>query len=103
MISTARLPCLSILAAAARARSRLGGSCASQSMQLLALVMAAAMGCLISCAGDAAISPGVLARLRKRIVWSIQASVWNRPDVAAQPIVVSGMLNKQIGAGTRCP
>jgi hypothetical protein len=32
-------------------------------MQLLALVMAAAMGCLISCAIDAAISPNVLTRL----------------------------------------
>src|SRR5260370_155803 len=48
MISAARFPYLSIRAAAARARSRLGGSCASHSMQLLALVMAAAMGCLIS-------------------------------------------------------
>src|SRR6202790_2393411 len=63
MISAARFPYLSILAAAARARSRLGGSCASHSMQLLALVMAAAMGCLISCASDAAISPNVLTRL----------------------------------------
>src|SRR6476659_2712269 len=62
MISAARFPYLSILAAAARARSRLGGSCASHSMQLLALVMAAAMGCLISCASDAAISPNVLTR-----------------------------------------
>src|SRR6266478_2821209 len=53
MISAARFPYLSILAAAARARSRLGGSCASHSMQLLALVMAAAMGCLISCAREA--------------------------------------------------
>ena len=53
MISAARFPYLSILAAAARARSRLGGSCASDSMQLLALVMAAATGCLISCASDA--------------------------------------------------
>src|ERR1700676_381418 len=63
MISAARFPYLSSLAAAARARSRLGGSCASHSMQLLALVMAAAMGCLISCASDAAISPNVLTRL----------------------------------------
>ncbi len=62
MISAARFPYLSILAAAARARSRLGGSCASHSMQLLALVIAAAMGCLISCAKDAAISPNVLTR-----------------------------------------
>src|ERR1700678_2004712 len=31
------------MAAAARVRSRLGGSCASHSMQLLALVMAAAL------------------------------------------------------------
>jgi hypothetical protein len=31
-------------------------------MQLLALVMVAAMGCLISCASDAAISPNVLTR-----------------------------------------
>ncbi len=38
MISAARFPYLSILAAAARARSRLGGSCASHSMQVLALV-----------------------------------------------------------------
>jgi hypothetical protein len=63
MISAARFPYLSILAAAARARSRLGGSCASHSMQLLTLVMAAATGCLISCASDAAISPNVLTRL----------------------------------------
>ena len=38
-ISAARFPYLSILPAAARAQSRLGGSCASHSMQLLALVM----------------------------------------------------------------
>src|SRR3984957_5349155 len=63
MTSAARFPYLSILAAAARARSRLGGSCDSHSMQLLALVMAAAMGCLISCASDAALSPNVLTRL----------------------------------------
>jgi hypothetical protein len=40
MISAARFPYLSILSAAALARSRLGGSCASHSRQLLALVMA---------------------------------------------------------------
>jgi len=45
MISAARFPYLLIRVAAARARSRFGGSCASHSMQLLALVMAAAMGC----------------------------------------------------------
>src|SRR5580693_7231435 len=63
MISAARFPYLSIRAAAARARSRFGGSCPSHSRQLLALVMAAAMGCLISCASEAAISPNVLTRL----------------------------------------
>src|ERR1035438_5075972 len=46
MISAARFPYLSIRVAAARARSRLGGSCKSHSMQLLALVIAAAMSCL---------------------------------------------------------
>jgi hypothetical protein len=48
-----------------RARSRLGGSCASHSMQLLALVIAAAMGCFISCAKEVAISPN---RLRLPLV-----------------------------------
>ena len=57
--SAARFPYLSILAAAARARSRLGGSCASHSMQLLALVMAAAMGCLISCASITPSTPQI--------------------------------------------
>src|SRR5580700_5396086 len=70
MISAARFPYLSIRAAAARARSRLGGSCESHAMQLLALVMAAAMGCLISCASDADISPNVLTRL----TWARSAS-----------------------------
>jgi hypothetical protein len=63
MISAARFPYFSILTADARARSRAGGSWLSHSTQVLALVMAAAIGCLISWANDAAISPNMLTRL----------------------------------------
>src|SRR5215471_7684642 len=62
MISAARFSYLSTLMAAARARPRLGGSWASHSAHVLALVITAASDCLISCAREAAISPNMLTR-----------------------------------------
>ena len=57
------MPSFSILIAAALALSRSGGLRVSHRKQASALVIAAAMGCLISCASDAVSSPIILTRL----------------------------------------
>jgi CheY-like chemotaxis protein len=52
-------------------------------MQLLALVMAAAMGCLISCASDAAISPNALSNIASERARPIEVPLIE-PQPAAQ-------------------
>ena len=64
-ISFARLPSCTILDAAARTSSKSGSSRASHRKQVLALVMTAAIGCLISCASEAVSSPMLLIRLAR--------------------------------------
>jgi len=61
MISAARVPSFTILMAAARASSRFGVSAASQRIQVLALVMAAAIGDSLR-VSEAVSSPMVVTR-----------------------------------------